>query len=202
MSLKPMTSFGEAALVLDAEFVELERLAEKIDRLSLQTEQGPKRTAEVIQEALESHKRLVQGMIRMGECLEEARARSEKSMTMIGQKANALEEHKNATERLSRRFAALGEMVHEISAVIANIKPNTEQANEEERAVLARVLPEFNEKMDVLVKEAIQLMHEARAANIKLIESSADSLRQTLEVARRRLNAFEISQNPRTSHLH
>lgn len=204
MSLKPISSFGEAALMLDAEFAELERLAEKIERLSLQTEQGPKRTAEVIQEALQCHKRLVNGMVRMGECLEEARAKSEKAMLTVGQKANALEEHQKEAERLSHRFQALGEMVREVSTAIAGIKPGSDQATDEEQAVLSRILPEFNEKMDVLVNEATQLMQDARTAHIKMIESSADSLRQTLEAARRRLNSFErqAQTQSRSSHLH
>lgn len=203
MTSKNMTPFGEAAVALDQEFIELERLAEKLDRLSLQTDHGPRRTAEVIQEAVDSHSRLVKGMMGMATCLEELRVRSEKAMTTVAEKANALQAHQQEAERLSTRFQALGEMVREVSASVAQIKPNPEQFSPEERLAFSAILTEFNEKMNVLVGEAAQLKEDARTANIKIIESSADSLRQTLESARRKLNLYGQQHNGgHASHFH
>ncbi len=202
MTSKHMTAFGQAALTLDQEFMELERLAEKLERLSLQTEQGPRRAAEVIQEAVASHNRLVKGMMQMATCLEEVRLKSEKAMTVVAEKANALQQHQKEAERLSVRFQALGEMVREVSSSVAQINTNPSQFSPEEQEAFARILTEFNEKMNILVQEACQLQEDARAANIKIIESSADSLRQSLELARRRLNLYGRTQSGSPNQFH
>lgn len=183
-----LTPFGEAALALDQEFAALEKLAQKLERLSLQTDQGVERAVSLINEAEEARGRLVANMQTMATALEDARAKSEAAIRTISERAVTINERQRTTESLMQRFQDLGSMVRQINTAIAQMKPAEGAMAAEQRALLEQSLPEFNAQMNILVEEAKKLMNEASAANLRSIESNADALRQALDAARQRLN--------------
>lgn len=198
--IENLTSFGEAALALDREFLELEKLAKKIERLSLQSDQGVERVVSLINEAEEARERLMNNMQTMASALEDARGRSEAAIRTISERAVAINERQRTTEKLAARFQQLGEMVRQINAAMAQLKPAEGAISAEQRALLEQSLPDFNNQMNVLVEEAKKIMAEAAEANLVSIQRNADSLRQALDAARQRLNLLAHKPEAPSSH--
>lgn len=186
--IKELSAFGRAAIELDFEFQELDRLAQKIERLSLQTDSGLERASDLIIEAEMCRARLMTAMQVMAAQLEETRNRSEQSVTVICERTAIVQNRKQEAEKLAQRFQALGEMVKTITFATSHMTPQDGVFSPEQKLLLAKTLPEFNEKMDVLVRETKRLKADAREAQLSAIERSADSLFQKLDFAKQKFN--------------
>lgn len=197
---KPQTAFGQAALLLDEEFARFERLAREIERLSFNSDKGLERARTLMKEIDACRERMEASMHALSRGLDESRASNEAAVQLVAERAMALRERERETEQMVLRFKTLAEMVKKVSAAVAQLKrPSAGEMSPEDQKILTTRLPEINASIDVLIEEARKLMEDAHARNLKEIERNADSLRQSLQSARRKLNLLvdgkELSQD-------
>jgi hypothetical protein len=188
---KSQSPFAQAALDLDRDFTQFERLAREIERLSVNSDRGLERAGIMMGEIDAVRKRLETGMVALAKTLDDARERTEKAALTVSNRAQEIRERQLEAENMLTRYKTLGEMVKQITTALTQLrKPGAGEMTPEDQATLAKRLPEFNAQMDVVVNEARKLMDDAHQANMKTLERNADSLRQSLQAARNRFNIF------------
>jgi chromosome segregation ATPase len=188
---KVLSSFAEAALKLDSDFADLERLSGQLERLDLNSDSGLERAKEILSEFGECGSQIGDGVQKLAKELDEARIRAEKAAASVAVRAEQVQERQNAHDRLSEKFNHLTEMVRKVSAVIAELKKaEGEKMSAEEKVMITQRLPEFESQLSVLVDEAQKLKNEAQDANMKTLVRNADSLAQTLLSAKRKISSL------------
>jgi hypothetical protein len=188
---KDLSPFGVAALELDADFVELERLSGQLERLSIESESGLERAQRLLVKFGECGQRIGEGVTRFSKALEEAHARAEKAAQAVAVRAVAVKERRQESDELLERFRVLGTMVGEITAFLARYrKPPGNALSAEERHSIARQIPEIDARLGTLIDEAAKLKTDAQRSRMRGLERDADSLGQTLLSARRKLTEF------------
>lgn len=188
---KSQSEFARIALALDADFAAFERLARELDLLALKSDKGIERAETLLIQADKASQAIGKGMVDLGAALELSRSRTERAAQVISEKAEAVRERQEEVTTLVDRFRSLGGMVKSLTEAIPELKkPNGGELTQEESEILANSLPAFNEQVERLVDEARKLMDDAHAANLKILERNADSLRQSLQGAHHRLELF------------
>lgn len=188
---KVLSSFAEAALKLDSDFIELDQLSGQLERLDLNSDSGLERAKEILGKFGECGARIGDGVQKLAKELEEARIRAEKAAGTVAARAEQVQERQQAHDRLSERFHNLTEMVRKVSALIAELKKaEGEKMSDEEKAIVTQRLPEFESQLTLLVDEAQKLKNEAQEANMKTLVRNADSLSQTLLSAKRKISSL------------
>jgi chromosome segregation ATPase len=174
---------------LDAAFVEFERLARELEQLDIASDTGFDRARSLLSEVDGCRQKLESSMQAMAAELDAARGHSEKAAQAILGRALQVQDRQRDSEALLQRFQQLGGMVKQISDSVRelNVQPPGKMSPKEQ-AELDERLPQFDEQMSALVDAARKLMDDARAANLKTLERNADTLRQSLQAARHRLN--------------
>jgi chromosome segregation ATPase len=190
-NLKELSPFAEAALKLDEDFQELERLAGSLERAEIDSDAGLERSRDLLGKFGECSSRIGSEIQALASSLEDSRSRAEKAAESAARRAALIQERMNRTNSLNERFKNLAEMVRMVSDGIAQFKkPGGQQMTEEERKFLSGKLPELDSQMSDLGAQALKLKAEAKQENMKLLEKNADSLGQTLESARQKLGRF------------
>jgi hypothetical protein len=196
-----ISEFGEAALALDKEFLEMERLSRELERLENPSEKGLDRCETLLAEVDNCRVRLATQMQTMAQTLEEARLRNEAAERIIAERATMVHERQIEGGKLLERFRALAEMVRQISAAVAPFQHlRADRISDEDKASLASHLPQINEQLDRLVEQAEKLMNDSREANFQAMERNSDSLRQSLQSVRKRLSLLSDFESPSMIH--
>lgn len=184
------SEFAQAALALDKEFLQIERLARELERLSKPSDKGMERAQTLLVEVDASRQRLASQMKVFVHALEAARQRNEAAQSLIAERAAMVEERQREGERLLERFRNLAGMVGQITAASAQVQNiNMSELSSDKHAALLSHLPQLGEQLGVLIDEATRLMHDSRLAHSKVLEKNADSLRQRLQSLRQRLSS-------------
>lgn len=196
--LKPQSAFGQSALELDSDFAEMERLAAELQRLDIETESGLERARKLLTRFSECGQRVGTGVPVLARTLEEARGRAEKAAETVFARAGDIQKRQQEADRLLERFNSLGEMVGKINAMVTQLrKPGGAKLSDEERAMIARHMPEINVQLGKLIDEARKLKEDSHAANMKSLEKNAESLLQSMQAMSRKLNGIaEIAAGP------
>jgi chromosome segregation ATPase len=185
------SAFGKAAVSLDNDFAEFERLGGQIERLSVDSENELERAQQLLAKFGECGERIGTGMQDLAKSLEEARTRAEKAAQGVSARLPQIQERLKEHEQLKERLRALSEMVRGVSEAVGQLKkPAGEKFSDEEKALLSTQLKEFDSQLGGLVEQANKLHEDARNSKMKSLERNADSLSQTLQSARRKLSAF------------
>jgi chromosome segregation ATPase len=188
---KEVSPFIDAALKLDNDFQELERLAGNLERAEIDSDAGLERSRDFLGKFGECSQRIGTEIQALATSLEDSRSRAEKAAESAANRAALIQERLNKTNSLNERFKNLAEMVRMVSDGIAQFKkPGGQQMTEEERKFLSGKLPELDAQMSDLGVQAVKLKEEARQENMRLLERNADSLEQTLASARQKLGKF------------
>jgi hypothetical protein len=184
---KNLSKFAQAALDLDANFQEFERLAGQVEREDVQSDTGFERASKILAKLDATGQKIGTGMIALSEALEESRASTERAANIANARAVAVEERQALSEQMIERLRFLGETVRSITESVNSMRQPAEMITAEEREILARQLPEFHVQLGKLVDEVQKLKVDAGAAHMRSLEKSADALRQSLQAARHRL---------------
>jgi chromosome segregation ATPase len=188
---KEVSPFIEAALKLDDDFQELERLAANLERAEIDSDAGLERGRDLLGKFGECSSRIGTEIQALASSLEDSRSRAEKAAESAANRAALIQERLNKTNHLNERFKNLAEMVKMVSDGISQFKkPGGQQMTEGERKFLSGRLPELDSQMSDLGVQAVKLKEEARHENMKMLERNADSLEQTLASARQKLGKF------------
>lgn len=201
INTKNLSLFGQTALELDSGFTQMQHLARDLESLSIETDSGLERAKKLLGQFEACTQAITDCSQAFSKVLQETKAATEKSAEMVAHRAQAVHERQVESEQMLYRFKTLGEMVRKTTEAVTQVVqplPGTPAIPEEAHRVLMSRLPDFNEQMGVLVEEAKNLMQDAHKANMKSIERNADSLRQTLQAARHRLNLFAARRVPGT----
>jgi hypothetical protein len=190
-NMKEVSPFIEAALKLDDDFQELERLAANLERAEIDSDAGLERGRDLLGKFGECSSRIGSEIQALATSLEDSRSRAEKAAESAANRAVLIQERLTKANSLNERFKGLADMVKMVSDGIAQFKkPGGQQMTDEERKFLSGKLPELDAQMSDLGAQAVKLKEEARQENMKLLERNADSLEQTLASARQKLGRF------------
>lgn len=186
-----ISEFGNAALALDQDFGEFERLAHKIESLSIDSDSGFDQAQKLLVKIDECGKRIGTNMQLLSQKLEDARKATEEAAQAVSTRALAVQQRQKETQFMLERLRNLGETVKDITSKLTQVRQDTEPASEAERKTqLANRLPEFDGELALVVEDINKLMLDARTLRMKTLERNADSLRQSLQAARHRFTQF------------
>ncbi|MBI3928997.1 MAG: hypothetical protein HY319_25870 [Armatimonadetes bacterium] len=164
-----MTPFAQAALALDESFSELERLAESIRRLEVDSDSTIDRARLLLTRFGKCSEQLGASLQSLGQALDERRAAAENAIREVSARVPAIQERFQQAEQNLERFRLLGLKVREV----------IESATRESRGGGAG-LAALAEDVHALTREAESIEAQARAAGLRNLEKNAMSLRQTL----------------------
>lgn len=190
-STKDLSAFGKAAIGLDVEFSQFQRLAREIEAVQLNSDAGMERARRLFSHFDECGQKIGAGMQALASSLDEARQLTDAAAKSVAERAHAMKQRQQETEQLMERYRALGEMVGKTNEAVTQLRPLHDAGmTNEVTELLASRLPEFTSQLGVLVEEARKLMRDAHEANMKTLERNADSLRQSLQAAQSRLEGL------------
>src|SRR4051794_29616402 len=117
-TIQNLSSFGQAALALDNDFSELDRLGGQIERLEFESDAGFEKMQQLLTRFSECGQRIGEGVQTLARSLEEARGRAEKAATFVSERANQVHERHLEREQMFDRFRVLGESVRSVSSAV------------------------------------------------------------------------------------
>ncbi len=202
-TLEALSVFGQAAVKLDAVLRTYDQLANELEHLEVASDKGLARGQTLLKEVDEARTRLGAEMQNFAQHLQASRERCDQVEAVIASRTDAVNDRLQLADGLFKRFQILGEMVHAITLSLASLKKSddTEALSSEEKTEMASRLPEFNEKISILIDEAKKLVGEARDSNLKSLEQNADSMHQTLQSAQNKFNLY-IEKQTGAASLH
>lgn len=186
-NLEELSSYGQASLLLDTEFSELERLGGQIERISLDSENDLDKARQLLVRFSESGQRISEHLPTMAKALDEARARAEAAAKAVGSRIAEIQNRQKEADELMARFQSLGEKIHAVTQASAKLPKPSIRLSHEEKGVLLLNLPTINSQLDLLSDEAARLKDDARSKKLRTLERNADSLSQRLKSVRNQL---------------
>jgi len=199
ISQSQLSPFGQSALQLDQDFVELERVSGQLERLAFESDTGMEKAQELLACFGQVGMRIGEGVQLLAKTLDEARTRAEAAAQVVSERAAMIQMRQNENAKMGDRFRLLGEEVQKISSQMALLKkPAGHEFSNEEKAELPKKLSGMDLQMAVLIEESRKLEEDASAAHMNSLERNADSLSQTLQSARRKLTSFLGQSNDST----
>src|SRR4051812_13284852 len=94
-----LSPFGEAALKLDADFTEVERLASQVEQVDVHSDIGLERAIKLLKHFSECGQRIAEGIQVMAKSLEEARARTEAAANLVAARATEVQKRKEEEDQ-------------------------------------------------------------------------------------------------------
>jgi hypothetical protein len=181
-----------AALALDHYFSELERLGGQINSLDMKTEFDFEQAQRLMSRFAECGEGLSAEVINLSTCLGESRVRAEGIALGVSERAQQLKAYKDLQGRKFDEFRLLGEKVRALTEEMNQLnRSEGENLSDADRAQLAASLAAFSEQLNPLIEQAQNLRKEARESKMRVLEQNADSLTQTLQAVRQKLDTLQ-----------
>jgi hypothetical protein len=181
-SVKDRSSFALAALALDSDFQELERISGQLERHEYVSEGDFEHARKLLAAFGECGQRIGGGVQRLASELEQARARAEKAAQIVGERSELILKRQEESQVMLDAFQALALKARGITESMQALK-------DQDRVALLARLPALTAELDVLAGEVTQLEQEAESRGLKGLARDAGSMRQSLNAARERLKA-------------
>jgi chromosome segregation ATPase len=186
-----VAAFAEVARVAAAlaeELSRFENLADRLDRLELESQKDLSRAAESIAEASEYQKNIGSYMVALSEALTGARAQHETAVDRVLRRREQIEARGAEVRALLERLEAIGQQAREITveAQAAGLAKGV-PATAPERAETTRRLEAVDERLGATVEAARELTANAREAKARDVAEQADAMRQQLQAVRGKL---------------
>ncbi len=185
----PTSAFGQAALVLDQELTQFEKLTRELESLSIESDKGLNRALTLIAETHACRLRMQASMQAFSQTLQEVQKNNTIAEEVLAAKTGKVQERQQIAEQMMKKFQLLGETVKQVEATAAHLKKavGDKEESAESKQELLNGLPELDTQLAVLVDETCKLVEEAHSANMQTLERNADALRKSLSAARNRL---------------
>lgn len=189
---KQLTPFGEAALALDSDFAELERLSAEIEKHTFQSDSDMERAQKLFSHFSDCGQRIAGRVQVLAKALETARANAEGAAHRVSQQASLAEMRQKKTDSFLARFQALGESARVLTEMMAKTmtRPDGGELTEEERTLMVGHLPSLCHQLDKLITEGLRLREDTHGLNMRGLERDAHALTQSLQAVRRRLDTL------------
>lgn len=191
MKTTDLSPFGQLALKLDQDFAGLERLAQQIERLDINTDNGLEHAIKLMGQFAQYGQGISEGIQHFAKALDESRARSEEAANLVAARAVEIQKRKEEHGLIEAKFNQLGAKVQVVNEGLMQMKrPTGEDLDPAARAEINEKLKEMDAHLGVFVEEAKNLKEEAESANMKKIGRDAESLHGTLLSARSKLSTI------------
>jgi chromosome segregation ATPase len=179
----------KSVLALDGYLAELERIGTKINS----TDMTSNFDVEYIQKLMARFAECGQGVsgevTNLSTQLQEAQTRAEAVAQGVSRQAELLDKRRNEQDEKLEEFRILGERVRELNSVISRFRrPDGEGLTEQDRAELKSSVPTFQTHLAVLIEQLQKLQKSAKELRMKTLEKNAESLVQTLQAVRKKLD--------------
>ncbi len=189
--VKNPSALVQSVLDLDQYFGDLIRLGARIDETDLKSNFDYEQTDRLIAKFAEAGEQVSKQIINLSEALNQARAQAEDAAARVAVRAEQLQARKNEIQAKMDQFRMLGEKVSKLTESLGDLKSGDEDlASEKGRALLTQRLSAFEIQLRPLIEEATELKVIAQNSKIKVLEQSADSMRQSLSAVSQKLSSL------------
>ena len=195
--LKNPTPLIQTVLNLDNYFSELIRLGAKIESMDMKSDFDFEQAEKLINRFTECGQGVSDEVVHLSLSLNELRTKSEAAAQIVAARAELLRARKDDSQSKMDALRALGEKVRVLTLSLSDLKKiEGDTATEEDRAKISMRLSEFELELRPLIDEAQRLKEEGQNSKIKVLEQSADSLRQSLVAISQKLSTFQQTNQP------
>ena len=186
--INPESALVRSVLALDTFLSELERIGRKINSADLSGDFDVEYVQKLMSRFAECGEAISEEVPKLSEHLQEAQTRAQAVARGVSQQAELFNARRNEYNRKLEQFRLLGDRGRELNAAIVRFRPvNRERLTDEDRAKLRTDLAGFDVQLTGLIDELQSLKNSARDSRMKSLERNAESLAQTLQVARKKL---------------
>jgi hypothetical protein len=185
---KDLGPLSRAAISLEHDFKEVERLNLTLDQLTKESILDLKHAQKLLAKFSEVGLRIGQEIQVLATALEEGRQRAEMATEGVSKAAALIKERQNENASISERFESLGLRVQEISSSLAQLREHAgNEMSMEERTNLRSGLVKFEQQVGALAEEAIRIRDEAHASKFKELERQATAMAQSLSATHKKI---------------
>ncbi len=187
--LENLTPFGRLALKLDNDFSELSRLGSQIAKVDIESDSGLDHAIKILNLVAQHGKNIADGMQEFSKCLLEARERSEAAIQVVGERAQLVQQRRQKQDQLDQRLRQVEEEVKTVNASLAGFKrQGKNELSEEEKRQITADLERLQNPTLGFIESAQAIKAEAGRLKFKRVEREAQSMIDTLQATRRKIN--------------
>jgi hypothetical protein len=184
---KPDAPLVDAVTRFDAELRRYEALVDETARLKITSDKHVGRAHRALEECAEEEQRLVALLGEFVGAMRAAQGRQERAMAIRVQAAERVEQKIRSREELLARLGKLGELAREVSGAIAALFAGKPGISRED---VIGSLGEVDARTAPIVAEAESLRAAAEEAEWLDIARDADSFKQQLAAARKKMQTL------------
>jgi chromosome segregation ATPase len=171
----------QAVLALDEHLAELERIGMKINSTDMNDDIDVEFIQKLMGKFAECGQGIATEVANFSTHLQEAQIRSQAIADGVGRQAELFKVRRDEQNEKLEQFRVLGEKVRDLNAEISRFR--------DDRAQLVANIPHLETQLSVLIDELNNLRQSARGSRMKALEKSAESLSQTLQAVRKKLQS-------------
>jgi chromosome segregation ATPase len=181
----------KSVLALDQHLSELDRVGTKINSTDMTGDFDTEYIEKLMARFAECGQGVAEEVANLSTQLREAQVRAQAVAQQVTSQAELLNKRRGELNAKLEEFRVLGEKVRDLNAAISPFRRQQGEAlSAEDRAKLASNIPEFEAQLSVVIEELQNFRKSARDSRMRALEKNAESLVQTLEAARRKLNGL------------
>lgn len=190
---KNKSAMVQSVLALDEYFQELERLGNKINSLEMKSDFDFEHAQRLISRFAECGQLVSDEVMNLSNSLADARARAETMAQGVAERANMLNDRKTVEHQKLEEFRLLGEKVRELTIALTQFhRPAHAELTEADKIEISHGLAALEKKLEPLIEQAQNLKKEAQLSKMKVLESNAEALSQTLQAVRQKLGSLNL----------
>ncbi len=192
--IKNPSPLVQSVIALDTYFSELIRLGSRIEEMELKSDFDFEQVQRLMNHFAECGQGVSEQIVTMSAALNESRAKAEAAAQVVAERAGQLQVRKDDVQAKMDELRQLGDNVRELTLSLSELKkPEGETVSEDDRAKISMRLSEFDLQLRPLIEKAQQLKETGQNARMKVLEQSADSLRQSLLAISQKLSTFQAT---------
>jgi len=172
----------KSVTALDDYLTELERVGTKINKADMASDIDIEYIQKLMSRFAECGQGISEEVTNLSTQLREAQARAEAVAQGVSKQAERLKIRKNAQDEKLEEFRILGEKVRDLNELIGGFR--------DDRAKLKDNLPAVESQLGSLIEALQRLRTSAHDSRMKALEKNAESLVQSLQAARKKLQGL------------
>ena len=192
---QPPSALVAAATAVDAELQRFEEVSRLVQRTGLDSEKNLARAANRLQQAAETEERLGACVNALVSAIASARDRQIVQSQSVQRRALEIEARTKLRQEPLARHAGIGKEAAELNGLMAELAAKSD-GDAEKFTVASGLVEQIEERMIRLADEADRLVKAAEADDCSDIAKPAESLRQLLLAAKRRLSLLHQPTAP------
>lgn len=189
IQLDSLSSFGRAALKLDTDFSELERLSGQLQRVEIDSDSGLDRAVKILEQFAVHGQAIATGIQDFSTLLQEARLRSEAAAKLVSERAELIGQRKGQQNQIREKLNRVEQDVKVVNENLRGMKrEGKSEFSEAERNQIRAELERLNGDLKKFLSDVQEIKDAATQSKFKSIERDAQSLLDALRTSSRRLD--------------